>query len=146
MQPLFVSPRTNTNMLSQYIVRDQGLRSIISNKLKTNQLLVPSGLPGRTINLLAICPSVRPSVCLSVCPSVRHTSVFRTFLCCLLRYRLAIWYMNVSWHNIDRVWVSSRLTDCYRSYCPLLKFSFLDFSLQSFETLTWNLVYEFVVT
>ena len=26
--------------------------------------------------------------------------VFRTFLCCLLRY----WFMNLSWHNTDQVW------------------------------------------
>ena len=48
--------------------------------------------------------------------------------------------MNLSWHNTDEVWDSSRLTYFYRSYCPLLRFSFLDFSLQSFEILTSNLV------
>ena len=72
--------------------------------------------------------------------------VFRVFLCRLLRYWLEIWYINLSWHNIDQVRVSSRLTYFYRSYCPLLKFSFLGFSLPSFEILTWNLVYEFVLT
>ena len=54
--------------------------------------------------------------------------------------------MNLSWHNTDQVWVLSRLTFFYRSYCPLLKFSFPDFSLPSFDMLTWNLVYEFVMT
>ena len=106
----------------------------------------------------------------SVCPSVRHTSVFRTLLCHLLRYWLEIWYVNLSWHNTDQVrvfshltyftgvyinlswhktnqvWVSSCLTYFYRSYCPLLKFCFPDFSLPSFEILTCNLVYEFVKT
>ena len=53
--------------------------------------------------------------------------------------------MNLSWHNIDQVFVSSRLTYFYRSYYPLLKFSFPDFSLSSFEIMTWNLVYEFVL-
>ena len=72
--------------------------------------------------------------------------VFRNFLSRLLRYWLEIWYMNLSWHNTDQVWVSLCLTNFYRSYCPLLKFSFLDFSLVSFEILTWNLVYKFVLT
>ena len=67
--------------------------------------------------------------------------VFRVFLSRLLRYWLEIWYMNSSWYNTDQVRVSLRLTCFYRSYCPLLKFSFLDFSLLSFEILTWNLVY-----
>ena len=72
--------------------------------------------------------------------------VFRTFLCSLLRYWLEIWYMNLSWHNTDQVRVSSHLTYIYMSYCPLLKLSFPDFSLLSFEILSWNLVYEFVMT
>ena len=75
-----------------------------------------------------------------------YNLVFRTFLCRPLRYWLAIWYMNLSWHNTDQVWVLSRLTYFYRSYCPLLKFSFPFFSLPSFEILTWNLVFEFVMT
>ena len=64
--------------------------------------------------------------------------VFRVFLCCLLRYWLEIRYMNLSLHNTDQVWVSLRLTNFSRSYCPFLKFSFPDFSLLSFEILTWN--------
>ena len=44
--------------------------------------LVPYRLAGGTISLLAVCPSVSLSV--------RHTLVFRTFLCCLLRYWLEI--------------------------------------------------------
>ena len=54
--------------------------------------------------------------------------------------------MNLSCHNTDQVRVSSCLTYFYRSYCPLLKFGFPDFSLQSFEILTSNYVYEFVMT
>ena len=72
--------------------------------------------------------------------------VFQVFLCRLLRYWLEIWYMNLSWHNTDQVQVSLHLTYFYWSYCPLLKLSFPDFSLLSFEILTWNLVYEFVLT
>ena len=53
--------------------------------------------------------------------------VFRVFFCLLLRYWLEIWYMNLSWYNTDQVRVSSRLTYFYRSYCPLLKFSFPEF-------------------
>ena len=99
---------------------------------------------GGTLGFLA----VRHSVCLSVCPSTRcpFHSVFRTFLSRPLRCWLEIWYVNLSSHNTDQVGVSSRLTYIYRSYCPLLKFSFPGFSLPSFEILTWNLVYEFVLT
>ena len=71
--------------------------------------------------------------------------VFRVFLCRLLRYWLEIRYINLSWHNTDQVWVSLRLTNFSRSYCPFLKFSFPDFSLLSFEILTSNLVYEFLL-
>ena len=53
--------------------------------------------------------------------------------------------MNLSWNNIDQVPVSAGLTYFYRSYCPLLKLSFPDFSLSSFEIMTCNLVYEFVL-
>ena len=67
--------------------------------------------------------------------------VFQVFLFRLLRYWLEMWYMYLSWHNTDQVWVSLCLTYFYRSYCPLLKFSFLDFSLLSFEIWTWNLWY-----
>ena len=101
-------------------------------------LLVPYRLAGGTLSLLAVCQSICPSVC--------HTSVFRTFLCRLLRYWLEIWYMKLSWHYTDQVRVWSRSTDFYRSYCPLLKSSSPDFSLSSFEISTWNLVYEFVMT
>ena len=52
--------------------------------------------------------------------------------------------MNLPWHNIDQVRVSLRLTDFYRSYCPLLKFGFTDFSLLSFEILTWKLVHVWI--
>ena len=54
--------------------------------------------------------------------------------------------MNLSWHNTDQVWVSSRLTYFYRSYCPLLTFSFPDFSLQSYKILNSNSVYELLFT
>ena len=71
--------------------------------------------------------------------------VFRNLLSLCLRYWLAIWYMKLSWHNTDHVRVLSRWIYFYRSYCPLLKFSFPDFSLQLFEILTWNLIYEFAL-
>ena len=99
----------------------------------------PSGLPlGILLCSLSVCPSV--------CLSVSHTSVFRSFLCSLLIYWLKSWYINVSWHNTDHVWVSSRLANFYRSYCPLLKLSFPEFSPQSLEISPWTLVYEFVIT
>ena len=53
--------------------------------------------------------------------------VFRTFLCCLLRYWLEIWYMNLSWHNTDQVRVLSHLTYFYRNHCPLLNLVFRTF-------------------
>ena len=71
---------------------------------------------------------------------------FRTFLSCLLWYWPEIWYMNLSWHNTDQVRLLSRLTYFYMSYCPLLKFRFPDFSLSTLDILTWNLIYEFVLT
>ena len=71
-------------------------------------------------------------------------SVARTFLSRLLLYWLAIWYMNLSWHNTDQVWLLLRMTNIYMNYSPLLKFCFPDFSLSSFEILTWNFMYEFV--
>ena len=117
-------------------------------------LLVPSRwkpgggdfrFPRRLSLCLSVRLSVRPSVSLSVHSMSVH-SVFRTFLSRPLRYWLEIWYVNLSWHNTGQVWVSLRLTYFNRSYCPLLKFSFPDFSLLSFEILTWNLVYEFVLT
>ena len=63
-----------------------------------------------------------------------------------LRYCPEIWYMNWFRLNTDQVRLSSRLTSFARSNCPLLEFSFPDFSLQSFEILTWNLIYLFVFT
>ena len=49
--------------------------------------------------------------------------------------------MNWFQLNTDQVRVLSRLTYFFRSNRPLLKFRFPDFSLQSFEILTWNFVY-----
>ena len=71
-------------------------------------------------------------------------SVFRTFLCHLSTYWVEISYMNLSWHHTgqDRLW--SRLTYFYMSYCPLQKFRFPDYSLSSFDILSWNFIYEFV--
>ena len=79
----------------------------------------------------------------SYCPFLNL--VFRIFLCSLLRYRLEIWYINLSWHNTDPVRVSSRLTYLYKSYCPLLKFSFFwTFFLSSFDTLTLYFIYDVI--
>ena len=66
--------------------------------------------------------------------------VFRDFLCRLLRYWLEIWYMNLSWHNTDQVRVSLRFTNFYRSYCPLLKFSFPDLL---FSAVFWDIDLKF---
>ena len=84
------------------------------------------------------------SVRLSVCPSVHSVSVhsvFRNFLSRPLRYWLEIWYMDLSWHNTDQVWLCLRLTYFYMSYCPLLKFRFPDFCLSSFNILSWNFIW-----
>ena len=92
-----------------------------------SDLLVPYRLAGGTINLLP------------VRPSVRNTSVFRTFLCRLMRYWFEIWYMNSSWHKTDQVWVSPCLTYFQWSYCPLLKFSFSRF----FSAVFWDIDLKF---
>ena len=97
----------------------------------------------------SLCPSVCPSLCPSVCPSVHSVSVhsvFRIFLSCPFRYWLEIWYTTLSWHDTDQVRLLSWLTYFYLSYCPLQKITFRNFSLPSFVILTWNLLYEFVLT
>ena len=66
-------------------------------------------------------------------------SVFRTFFIRPLRYWFDIWYMNLSWHNMDQVWLWSRLTYFYMSYCPLLKFRFPDF----FTVIFWHIEFKF---
>ena len=77
----------------------------------------------------------------SYCPLLKFS--FPDFsLQFFFRYRLEIWYMNLSRQNKEQVRILSRLTHFYRSYCPLPKFSFLEFSLlfflPSFEILTSN--------
>ena len=113
--------------------------------------------PEETALILGICLTYSGSVkhllfvrtlykeCLFVC--WYRDLVFQTFLCYLLRsYCLEIWYMNLSWHNTGQVRLSLHLTFFYMNYCPLLKFSFLYFSLPSYIILKWNLVYKFVLT
>ena len=51
---------------------------------------------------------------------------------------LKFWYLKIFWLNTDQVLLLSSLTFFYTSYCPLLKLSFPDFSMQSFEILTLN--------
>ena len=41
--------------------------------------------------------------------------------------------MYLSWHNTDQVRLSSRLTNFYRSYCPLLNISFPSFSVWPYK-------------
>ena len=65
-------------------------------------------------------------------------SVSRIFLCRLFRYWIEIWYLNIFWLNTDQFLLLPSLTFLYMSYCPLLKFSFPAFSMQSFEILTLN--------
>ena len=72
--------------------------------------------------------------------------VIQTFLCHLSTYWVEISYMNLSWHNTGQVRLGSCLTYFYMSYCPLLKFRFPDFSLSSFDILSWNVIYGFVLT
>ena len=72
--------------------------------------------------------------------------VFRTFLCHFSTYWVEISYINLSSHNTGQVRLWLRLTYYNMSYCPLLKFRFPDFSLLSFDILSWNFIYEFVLT
>ena len=60
-----------------------------------NLLLACWGGGALTLSLLAFS--------LSIAPSIHHNSVFRTFLCCLLRYWFEIWCMNLAWRNHEHV-------------------------------------------
>ena len=73
-------------------------------------LLVPYRLAGGTLSLLAVCLSV----CLSV--TLRFSGLFSAVVWDI---DLKFGFMNLLWHNTDQVWVLSRLTYFYRSYCPL---------------------------
>ena len=59
---------------------------------------------------------------------------------------LTFWYMNLSWHDTDQVWLLLRLTRLHSRYFLLFKFSFPHFTLSSCKILTSNLGYEFVLT
>ena len=120
--------------------------TLIINDNKPLLLLVPYRWSrGGTLGFLAVCHSVclfvRLSVCPSVCQSTRcpSTRFFRRFLSRPSRYWLEIWYVNLSWHNTNQVRVSSRLTYIYRSYCPLLKFTFSGF----FSAVFWDIDLKF---
>ena len=114
----------------------------------------PTGETGGTIGFLAVCQSVCPSIpppfCLSIHLSVRSLNVpplgFPDFSQLSFEILTWIWYMNLSCHNTDQVWLLLLLTYFYLIHCPLQKFRFPDFSLPTFVILTWNLVYEFVLT
>ena len=54
--------------------------------------------------------------------------------------------MNLFRLNKGQVQLLSHLTYFLLSYCPLQNSSFPDFFLLSFVILTWNLVYEFILT
>ena len=82
--------------------------------------------------------SVHPSVSLSICLSV--ALVFRTFLCYAFIYLDESWYQASIWRVTDQIWLSSRLTYFFTSYCPLFKIRFLDFSRLCFHISEWKLV------
>ena len=84
-----------SSCLHIYATNFTGRNTKWSCSILWDHFLVPYRLAGGTLSLLAVCLSVRPSVCLSVCPS---------------------------------------------------HFGFPAFSLPSFKILTWNLIYEFVMT
>ena len=96
-----------------------------------------------TLSLLAVCPSV----CLSVSQSVT-LQLSRLFSAVFwdINFKYGIHVLIGS--DIKQIKFEFRhgWPNLYRSYCPLLKFTFPEFSLQSFEKLTWLLVYEFVMT
>ena len=87
---------------------------------RSRSFLVPTALP----RALWFCS---PLAC-----QCANASVFRTFLCRLLRYWLGILLMTVSRHIKDQVWVLSCLTDFNRSYCPLLNLFLMYFPVLSF--------------
>ena len=102
-------------------------------------LLVPYRLArGTLISLLVVCLSIRQSVCSSV--TLQFSRLF-SVLFTDFDLKFGIWIF----HNIIQIKFEF-CADFYGSYCPLLKFSFPDFSLPPFERWTWNLVYEFFIT
>ena len=69
-------------------------------------------------------------------------SVFRTFLSHPLRYWLEIWHTTLSWDDTDQVWLLSRLTYFYLSYCPLQKCPPTRFS-ELFSVILWDIYLKF---
>ena len=129
------------------------LGSVGRENLFFNFLLVPYRWNrGGTLGFLAvrhsvrlsICPSVSQSVCQSTwCPSTLFSELFSVVLWDIdLKFGMLI--------CLDIIQIKFEFRHAWptvsRSYCPLLKFSFPCFSLPSFEILTWNLIYEFVLT
>ena len=99
------------------------------------------GVDFRFPRRLSLCLSVPPSVCPSVHSMSVH-SVFQTFLSHPLKYWLDIWYTTLSWYDTDQVWLLSRLTYFYLSYCPLQKCLFTRFS-EVFSVILWDIDLKF---
>ena len=104
-------------------------RKIISNTSRTYLSLVKRH--GNTETNIRCCFWVLNFCCIwptfnwviTLCKNL----VFWTFLSCLLWYWFEIWYMDLSWHNTDQVWLLLHLTYFCMIYCPLLKYRFPHF-------------------
>ena len=69
--------------------------------------------------------------------------VFHTFPGYAFTYLNESWLQASIWSVTDQVWLSSRLTYFFMSYCPLFKFRFPDFSRLCFHISEWKLVANF---
>ena len=171
--PFFYSSRFSHSycaslVVKTYIPTSEHSRKIVVHSGVVLQLFI-SPLPRwnwgnfRFPRRLSVCPSVRwnrgdfrfprcLSVCLSVRLSVHAVSVHSVFLSEL--FSVVLWDIDLEFGirlYLDMIQIKFDfcriyLTFFYLSYCPLQKFSFPDFSQSSCDILTWNLVYDFVLT
>ena len=108
-------------------------------------ILIPLAWPRKT---LISPPPVKPEGTIglqwvSQWVSLSVTLVFRTFLRFTFTYLDESWYISSIWRVTDQVWLSSRLTYFFMSYCPWFKIRFPDFSQLCFHISEWKLVASF---
>ena len=72
--------------------------------------------------------------------------VFLSFLAYTFTYMNESWWQASIWRVTDQVWLLSRLTYFFMSYCPLVNIAFPDFSSLCFHISKWKLVGSFHLT